>query len=200
MFHVVHTGCAENVFSFWFVKLCFNKCRNEIKVTQLCALEHSVEGISVVAKNTFGGTTESFLQKIRMFSIYNFYLYFYILFYLYVSYCNLLLYKLYLFPDAKTARAPNGTVLYMFVMKALIGRTYICQSPRQFQRPPCSNLACSQDTCTDKEHLPFCDSVIGTHRFTRDNSGDTVDLMFREFVVYENELCYPEFLVEYVRA
>jgi len=100
--------------------------------------------------------------------------------------------------DSRDGRSPNGTSMYMFVVKVLLGQTYICNAPKQYKRPPCTDRACCSDTCT--KHTDFYDSVIGTHKHVAPVAGGpTTRLLFREFVVYDLSLCYPEFLVEYER-
>ena len=97
--------------------------------------------------------------------------------------------------DNKTQRAANNQPLYMYVVRVLLGNAYICKTPQKFKRPPCADPTCNaQDACTT--HNIFFDSVIGTHRPANVGGGR---LMYREFVVYKPDQCYPEYLVEYVR-
>lgn len=93
--------------------------------------------------------------------------------------------------DPKAQRKPNGEKLYMFVARVLLGEPHLCQKPYNYKKAPCSEATCQMESCLSN-HLP-CDSVIGTH-----NNGP-VRLLFREFIIYHTEQCYPEFLVEYVR-
>jgi len=92
----------------------------------------------------------------------------------------------------KNRRAGNGTPLYMFLARVLLGRAYVCRAAKQYQRAPCS---CSEDRCKDTTHRASAfHSVIGTHKSPSDQP-----LKFREFVVYDKCNSYPEFLIEYVR-
>lgn len=71
---------------------------------------------------------------------------------------------------------------YMFVARVLLGEPYLCQTNNvELRRAPC-NSGCG-DRCTAGH--PMCDSVVGTKH------------SFREFIVYNPEQSYPEFLVEY---
>jgi len=98
--------------------------------------------------------------------------------------------------DAKNSRTPVGQPLYVYVSRVLLGNAFISSTPTAYKRPPCSSPGCQSvggvAPCTAHNGVTF-DSVIGTHR-----DGQT-RLIFREFVVYEKSLSYPEFLVEYVR-
>jgi len=98
--------------------------------------------------------------------------------------------------DAKTSRSVAGQSLYVLVARVLLGNAFICATPTSYKRPPCSQPGCTSVTgaapCHAHAGVTF-DSVVGTHR-----DGQT-RLIFREFVVYEKSLSYPEFLVEYVR-
>lgn len=62
--------------------------------------------------------------------------------------------------DSRDARVGLRQPLYMFIFRVLLGHTYICQQPRQFKRPPCTDSSCLSDTCGIH---PQYDSVIGTH-------------------------------------
>ena len=98
--------------------------------------------------------------------------------------------------DAKTSRSRAGQPLYLFVSRVLLGNAFVCSTPTSYKRPPCSHHGCpsvnAATPCEAHAGVTF-DSVLGTHR-----DGHT-RLIFREFVVYEKSLSYPEFLVEYVR-
>ena len=64
--------------------------------------------------------------------------------------------------DAKQARVGVNQPLFMFVFRVLLSRAYICQEPKQFKRPPCTDASCCSDICS--KHSLY-DSVIGTHNF-----------------------------------
>ena len=76
----------------------------------------------------------------------------------------------------------------MLLVRMILGDSYLCsdQNPYKYRRPPCANMKHLRDDCTDSSHGSF-DSVIGQSR------------MFREFVVYEKDQCYPEYLINYNR-
>jgi len=98
--------------------------------------------------------------------------------------------------DSKKKRSAVGQPLQLFVSRVLLGNAFVCKTATKYRRPPCSHSGCTSLTtaepCSSHGGIIF-DSVIGTH-----SDGHT-RLLFREFVVYERSLSYPEFLVEYVR-
>ncbi|XP_061164241.1 uncharacterized protein LOC133173270 isoform X2 [Saccostrea echinata] len=88
--------------------------------------------------------------------------------------------------DAKTNRTP-GTKK-MLLMRMLLGKSYLCldPNPKKYRRPPCTSSGCRRDDCVDM-HDRF-DSVIGDGQW-----------LFREFVVYAVDQCYPEYIITYER-
>ncbi|XP_045203458.2 uncharacterized protein LOC123556639 isoform X1 [Mercenaria mercenaria] len=81
----------------------------------------------------------------------------------------------------------------MFLIRMVLGNAFLCSEPNpyKYRRPPCTR--CFRDDCSKPNHEKgkfghFFDSVVG------DNSK-----LFREFVVYDNSLCYPEYLITYER-
>ncbi|ESO06900.1 hypothetical protein HELRODRAFT_191235 [Helobdella robusta] len=129
------------------------------------------------------------------------------------------------YADDKSKRAAPGEVLSMFVSRVFLGRLHNCEQPYPFKRPPCSQEGCHSETC--HQH-PLCDSVLGTKTFLHDQtkrnqlmklrndlstssaSSNTLkavneqlyqlrNLLFREFIVYDQSQCYPEFLINYSR-
>lgn len=89
--------------------------------------------------------------------------------------------------DAKTNRTPG--VKKMLLMRMLLGKSYVCldPNPRKYRRPPCTSSGCRRDDCVDM-HDRF-DSVVGDGQW-----------LFREFVVYAVDQCYPEFIISYERV
>lgn len=77
----------------------------------------------------------------------------------------------------------------MFVVRALLGNVYVCNRQNNFKRPPCTGPGCYQENC--KTHVEHFDSVMGVG-FDGLNRAK-----YREFIVYEKQLTYPEFLVQY---
>jgi hypothetical protein len=72
-------------------------------------------------------------------------------------------------------------------MRMLIGEPYLNKEsrPESFARPPCRNCQQTRCLCVDSRQY---NSVID----------DSVRL-YREFVVYEHDVCYPEYLITYRR-
>ncbi|XP_062501197.1 uncharacterized protein LOC134178348 isoform X2 [Corticium candelabrum] len=76
---------------------------------------------------------------------------------------------------------------YMFLARVMLGSHYLAaKTASDMRRPPCLVSSCSDQFCSHQRH----DSVIG------DMPGR---LKAREFIVYDHTLCYPEYLVTYVR-
>lgn len=99
----------------------------------------------------------------------------------------------YLLDDKTHRSAGKGEKKKMFLIRMLLGNAYLCnesENPHKFCRPPCTT--CHMDNCTTYSHVNKCldkfDSVVG------DN-----DKLFREFVVFDNDQCYPEYLITYER-
>ena len=74
----------------------------------------------------------------------------------------------------------------MFLVRMILGDSYLNTNliSQKFRRPPCANMKHLRDDCTTYSHGSF-DSVIGQSR------------TFREFVVYEKDQSYPEYLITY---
>ena len=74
----------------------------------------------------------------------------------------------------------------MMLVRVVLGDIYLCTdiSPPSFGRPPCSN--CLKPVC--KDHPGLFGSVVSDKHW-----------LFREFVVYSPEQCYPEYLITYER-
>jgi hypothetical protein len=76
----------------------------------------------------------------------------------------------------------------MFLMRLLLGRIFVTEQDKKYKQPPCSQ--CFRDDCIDARHERF-DSVVGVKQQTGG--------LFREFVVYDRDQCYPEYLITYTR-
>ncbi|XP_070176785.1 uncharacterized protein [Littorina saxatilis] len=76
----------------------------------------------------------------------------------------------------------------MLLVRMLLGEPHINtdRSPPKFSRPPCKG--CLQLLC-DCQHATHYDSVV-----------DDAGRLFREFVVYEQCQCYPEYIITYKRV
>ncbi|XP_013395273.1 uncharacterized protein LOC106162513 [Lingula anatina] len=84
----------------------------------------------------------------------------------------------------KDCRGTKG--IKMFLVRACIGRPYLTREKKQFPRPPCTVKGCMQVLCTHTSHF---DSVIA----------DVSNMLYREFIVYEKTMCYPEYIITYDR-
>ncbi|KAK7488792.1 hypothetical protein BaRGS_00019927, partial [Batillaria attramentaria] len=90
--------------------------------------------------------------------------------------------------NPKTARTDGSEQLVMILMRTLLGEPHVtsASNPPKFERPPCKNCKRARCTCEGSEQF---DSVI-----------DDSERIFREFVVYERCLCYPEYFITYQRV
>ncbi|XP_067663064.1 uncharacterized protein [Haliotis asinina] len=91
------------------------------------------------------------------------------------------------YTDDKNARTTGSK--QMMLMRMTLGEPFLTNdknSPK-YRRPPCQDPNHRAETC-DKNHGQ-CHSVIGDGSW-----------LFREFVVYEPELCYPEYIITYNRV
>ncbi|XP_071087203.1 uncharacterized protein [Haliotis cracherodii] len=91
------------------------------------------------------------------------------------------------YTDDKTNRTPGDK--QMVLMRMTLGHPYLSSKPSKYRRPPCKNKTHLDDRCSDPNHGGFFHSVIGEGTW-----------IFREFVVYEPELCYPEYVITYSRV
>ncbi|XP_063409299.1 uncharacterized protein LOC134692726 isoform X2 [Mytilus trossulus] len=74
----------------------------------------------------------------------------------------------------------------MLLMRMLLGDMFVTSKPEKFVTPPCAS--CLKSNCTKGHHIPF-DSVVADGTW-----------LFREFIVYRSEQCYPEYLITYDRV
>ncbi|XP_033743558.1 uncharacterized protein LOC117329640 [Pecten maximus] len=90
------------------------------------------------------------------------------------------------YTDNKQQRSPGSKK--MLLVRMLLGNMFVCKdhNPTKYRRPPCRNTGCLRDNCTSG-HGHF-DSVVGDGHW-----------LFREFVVYTAEQCYPEYVITYHR-
>ena len=88
--------------------------------------------------------------------------------------------------DPKRARS-SGEELTMILMRVLLGEPFLHteQNPSPFKRPPCMSCCKQQCSC---DASPLFDSII-----------DDSIRIFREFVVYDRNVCYPEYFITYKR-
>ncbi|KAH3740442.1 hypothetical protein DPMN_047148 [Dreissena polymorpha] len=74
----------------------------------------------------------------------------------------------------------------MFLVRACLGNICRMTKCRQMRRPPCTDSSCSNDEC---QHVDRYDSVVAEDLF-----------IFREFVVYDRNQVYPEYVISYDRV
>ncbi|KAH9523259.1 hypothetical protein Btru_066222 [Bulinus truncatus] len=98
------------------------------------------------------------------------------------------------YADIRGQRVPNGTPLKMILTRLLLGNVFVCDSSHKsvrskdsikLSRPPC--MKCQEDKCLCPDQILY-DSVLGDGKW-----------LFREFVVYHSNCCYPEFVITYRR-
>eukprot|EP00038_Savillea_parva_P030230 m.76445 g.76445 ORF g.76445 m.76445 type:complete len:702 (-) comp9062_c0_seq1:278-2383(-) len=79
----------------------------------------------------------------------------------------------------------QGADLYMFLARVVVGTPHCTNTRRGFRRPPCVQGCLETQGCLHER----TDSVFFSSPAKN----------FREFVVYDNAQCYPEYLVRYRR-
>jgi hypothetical protein len=86
-------------------------------------------------------------------------------------------------------REPEGEELTILLCRVLLGNAF--KSDRKeaepWESPPC--MKCERESCSCRPQRKY-DSILG--------AGET--MMFREFVVFERDQCYPEFIITYRRV
>ena len=88
---------------------------------------------------------------------------------------------------------PPGPKQYMFLCRVLLGSPFVTTTPQKdMRRPPCVERHCSNPKCAHAQH----DSLLAPCRAL---DAKACLERFREFVVYNGDQAYPEFLIEYVR-
>ncbi|XP_059172882.1 uncharacterized protein LOC131953627 [Physella acuta] len=93
------------------------------------------------------------------------------------------------YTDSQTSRGQDGVLL---LMRVLLGDVYVISrnspyitGPEKLTRPPC--VQCQKDRCSCPNQVLY-DSVM------LDGGAQ-----FREFVVYDRDQCYPEYVIKYRR-
>ena len=86
--------------------------------------------------------------------------------------------------DSKDRRAKQGR--QMFLVRASLGHIHGVQNAHKFKRPPCIVPSCLSDACSHENRFH---SVVVEEKY-----------IFREFVVYDRNLVYPEYLITYDRV
>ena len=107
-----------------------------------------------------------------------------------------------------------GEIASMYVSRVMLGSSYVSkQSLPKLRRPPCVHghfdprllgeelgegdipwASKFPHTCFARCRHPLCSSVIS------DMTVNNVDKNYREFVVYDGDMAYPEFLITYQRV
>lgn len=78
----------------------------------------------------------------------------------------------------------------MLLVRTCLGEMYVRTDTLKqyaYKRPPC--MECYHDKCTDSNHSSSFDSIVVDGGW-----------IFREFIVYDNHACYPEYLISYKRV
>ncbi|XP_013381233.1 uncharacterized protein LOC106152261 [Lingula anatina] len=76
--------------------------------------------------------------------------------------------------------------LKMFLVRACLGRPYLTREIKQFPWPPCTVKGCMRVSCN---HTRQFDSVIA----------EIPKKLYREFVIFDKKMCYPEYIITYNR-
>ncbi|XP_063415772.1 protein mono-ADP-ribosyltransferase PARP14-like [Mytilus trossulus] len=88
------------------------------------------------------------------------------------------------YTDCKTDRSMDQK--RFFLSRVCLGNTYIIEEPRSLRKPPCT--ICKEEVCRVHDRINFADSVVADGK-----------CLFREFIVFNNNQCYPEYLITYAR-
>lgn len=88
------------------------------------------------------------------------------------------------FVDDKSKR--EKTDLKILLVRLLIGNPFVSGQSKNYKHPPCTT--CKTTDCFNGEHVNY-DSIIVEGTW-----------MFREFVVYDSNHCYPEYIITYDRV
>lgn len=89
------------------------------------------------------------------------------------------------FADDSDSR--GTTDRYMFVVRVILGRSYVNMDGAEIHTPPCTKAGCMTPGCLQHEY--FFDSVV---------SGK--EKLHRELLMYEPHRCLPQFLIKYDRV
>ncbi|BFY99969.1 hypothetical protein BsWGS_03009 [Bradybaena similaris] len=92
------------------------------------------------------------------------------------------------YTDDRRDRYPHGTELTLLLCRVLMGNAYFCNKydAKKWNKPPC--MLCNRKRCRHGWENRY-DSVLGSGK----------NMLFREFVVYDERQCFPEFLIKYER-
>lgn len=88
------------------------------------------------------------------------------------------------YTDDKSKR--EKTDLKILLVRLLIGNPFVSGQSKNYKHPPCTT--CKTTDCFNGEHVNY-DSIIVEGTW-----------MFREFVVYDSNHCYPEYIITYDRV
>lgn len=97
------------------------------------------------------------------------------------------LFERYIFADPKNQRDLHEKK--MLLVRACLGEMFIrtdTANQYPYTRPPCKS--CHNDRCKDPTHSAMFDSIVVDGKWN-----------FREFILYDNKACYPEYLIAYKR-
>ncbi|XP_052796100.1 uncharacterized protein LOC128228688 isoform X2 [Mya arenaria] len=87
------------------------------------------------------------------------------------------------YADPRDKRTLNN--LNMLLCRVCLGEMYVTSTPYTFARAPCKECSKDKCSCTDND---FYDSVVADGQWN-----------FREFVAYDRQQVYPEYLITYNR-
>ena len=100
--------------------------------------------------------------------------------------------------DKKTKSGSIGEKAKMIVSRVILGDAHFTNKPlKGIRRPPCvlGHINCNHNhNQSSSQNHKLCNSVISTHVVNK------LLKNYREFVIYDRELSYPEFVVEYERT
>lgn len=86
--------------------------------------------------------------------------------------------------ERKGPRRKNN--LTMFLVRSCLGNICLLKAVRKLKQPPCTDLECNSDEC---DHTSRHHSVVEEEKY-----------IFREFVIYDGALVYPEYMITYERV
>lgn len=92
----------------------------------------------------------------------------------------------YLVLSADNPDSRGTTDRYIFVVRVILGRSYVNKNDAKIHTLPCTKRDCMTPGCT--QHQYFFDSVVSGR-----------ERKYREFLMYDPDRCLPQFLIKYDR-
>ncbi|KAH9492680.1 hypothetical protein Btru_024550 [Bulinus truncatus] len=99
------------------------------------------------------------------------------------------------YTDSKDNRSPKGTPLTLILARVLLGNVFLCdhknkhvadKGNKKLSRPPC--MSCLEERCSCHKQTLF-DSVMGDGHW-----------LYRQFIIYDGNQIYPEYIITYERV